>query len=100
MVRLDPPMLQMGNEAGHKYQIDCTVTEDLIGDVDITALGIPDRRLHRILSCRRGAVDPDSEQVMRVAWEFSAPMPQDNRRKYFGPNSRTLMLGIKGTNCA
>jgi hypothetical protein len=38
----------MRNEAGHEHQIDSALTKNMIGDVDIPALGITNGWLHGI----------------------------------------------------
>jgi hypothetical protein len=38
----------MRNEAGHEPQVNYAVPEDLIGNVDIAALGVADRRRDEI----------------------------------------------------
>jgi hypothetical protein len=84
----------MRNEAGHKHEIDCTVTKDLIGNVYMTALSVEDRRLHGTYPEMVGEVLPKAGQVMqrlsdpgaacpKVKLAFSAPMPQHNGLFYF-----------------
>jgi hypothetical protein len=41
-------MLKMGNPTMDQDQIDGSFADDLVGDVNVTALGVPCLRAHRI----------------------------------------------------
>jgi hypothetical protein len=65
MGRLTPPDLQMRNEAGHQDKIDDAVAKYLVCNVNLTAFGIADRRLHRTVTSAMGQRQPVKYVVYR-----------------------------------
>ena len=55
MARLLPVLLEVGDEAGEEDEVDRPVAGHLVGDAEVAAAGVADRRAHRRLGPRAGA---------------------------------------------